>query len=121
MSEVQVPFEFGRRRQQAEPQPPKSYPAQIARTLALAHALQKRVDSGEFADYADMARALGFTRARICQFMDLLLLAPDIQEEILFLEVAPGGHSLTDRGLRRVVATSDWSDQRRRWAAARAH
>jgi hypothetical protein len=45
---------------------------------------------GEFADYADKARALGFTRARFTQIMDLLLFAADIQEEILHVEVVPG-------------------------------
>lgn len=58
-------------------------PPRIARHFALAHALQHRVDSGEFRDYADMALALGFTRAGVTQLMDLLLLAPDIQDEIL--------------------------------------
>jgi hypothetical protein len=32
-----------------------------------------------------VARQLGFTRARVTQLMDLLLLAPEVQEEILFL------------------------------------
>ncbi len=34
-----------------------------------------------------MARALGFTRARITQLVDLLLIAPAVLEEILFLEL----------------------------------
>lgn len=37
-----------------------------------------------------MARQLGFTRARVTQLMDLLLLAPEVKEEILFLELPPG-------------------------------
>ncbi len=69
----------------------------MARQLALAHALQRRVDAGEFADHASMARALGFTRARISQMMDLLLLAPVVQEEILFLEVPPGEQPISER------------------------
>lgn len=88
--------------------------------LALAHALQRRVDAGEFADYADMARALGFTRARITQLMDLLLLAPDIQHEILHLEVAPGAQPISERALREGVLRSlDWSEQRRAWEKLR--
>jgi hypothetical protein len=79
---------------------------------------QRRVDDGEFADYADMARALGFTRARITQLMDLLLLAPDIQDEILHLEVPPGAQPISERALRDGVLRSlDWVEQRRRWAA----
>jgi len=67
-----------------------------------------------------MARALGFTRARITQMMDVLLLAPDIQHEILHLEVAPGAQPISERALRESVLRSlDWSEQRRAWARAR--
>lgn len=94
----------------------RRYPARIARQLALSHALQRRVGSGEFADYASMARDLGFTRARVTQLMDLLLIAPDIQEEILFLEVPPGDQPISERWLRDTVLKSlDWGEQRRRW------
>jgi len=41
-------------------------------------------------DYADVARLGHVTRTRLSQVMDLLLLAPDIQEQILFMPaVAP--------------------------------
>lgn len=67
-----------------------------------------------------MARALGFTRARISQIMDLLLLAPDIQEEILFLEVPSAKQPICERALReRVLKSLDWAEQRARWARAR--
>jgi ParB-like chromosome segregation protein Spo0J len=105
----------------AAARPPRRYPARIARQLALAHALQRRVDDGEFADYADMARALGFTRARITQLMDLLLLAADIQDEILHLEVAPGAQPISERALREGVLRSlDWQEQRRLWEKLRS-
>lgn len=120
MTEVAVPFEprvRARAREAAEAAvAPRRYPARIARQLALAHALQRRIDAGEFADYAAMARALGFTRARISQIMDLLLLAPDIQAEILHLEVEPGAQPLSERALRRVLRSPVWEEQRREWA-----
>ncbi len=121
MTEITIPFEpraHARKRRAAEAaaRPPRRYPARIARQLALAHALQRRVDSGEFADYATMARALGFTRARVTQLMDLLLLAPDIQAEILFLDVPPGEQPISERRLRDTVLKSlDWREQQRRW------
>lgn len=115
-----VAFDTKSRKQAAAARPPRLYPARVARQLALAHALRRRVDAGEFADYADMARALGFTRARITQLMDLLLLAPDIQHEILHLEVAPGAQPISERALREGVLRSlDWNEQRRAWARAR--
>lgn len=106
-----------RQRTAAAAQIERRYPARIARQLALAHALQRRVDAGEFADYADMARALGFTRARITQIMDLLLLAPDIQEEILHLEIMPGAQPISERALRAGdLRNLNWNEQRRAWA-----
>ncbi len=122
MTEIVVAFEpkiraRARRAAETAARPPRRYPARVARQLALAHALQRRVDSGEFDDYATMARALGFTRARVTQLMDLLLLAPDIQAEILFLEVPPGEQPISERRLRDTVLKSlDWRDQRKRWA-----
>jgi hypothetical protein len=62
------------------------------------------VNAGEFLDYADMTRALGFTRARVTQMMDLLLLAPDIQEETLYLSVPAGTAGSARHHLRRVAA-----------------
>lgn len=122
MMEIAVAFEpkvraRARRAAEAAARPPRLYPARVARQLALAHALQRRVDSGEFSDYASMSRALGFTRARVTQLMDLLLLAPDIQAEILFLEVPPGEQPISERRLRDTVLKSlDWREQRKRWA-----
>jgi hypothetical protein len=123
MTEDLVAFGTKARKRAAAARAGRRYPARIARQLALAHALQRRVDAGEFADYADMARALGFTRARITQIMDLLLLAADIQEEILHLEVAPGAQPISERALRDGVLKSlDWVEQRKRWqAVARGH
>lgn len=43
-------------------------------------------------------RQLGFTRTRVNQLMDLLLLAPEVQKEILFLELPPGAQPGSERG-----------------------
>jgi hypothetical protein len=118
MSEILVPFE-------ARPAPAPTfaaesrplYPARVARQLALAHALQGRLAAGDFADRADMARALGFTRARVSQLLDLLLLAPDIQEEILFLECPAGRQPISEHDIRPIAQSTLWSDQRRAWRA----
>lgn len=120
MTEVVIAFKGGRawrkHKQGAKRAPTRRYPARIARQLALAHALRRRLERGEFADFADMARQLGFTRARVTQLMGLLLLAPEVQEEILFLELPPGAQPVSERGLREaVLGTIDWQEQRRRW------
>lgn len=125
MTEVVIAFKGGRawrEHHQAERRAPaRRYPARIARQLALAHALRRRLERGEFADFADMARQLGFTRARVTQLMDLLLLAAEVQEEILFLELPPGAQPVSERGLREaLLGTIDWQEQRRRWERLRA-
>ena len=43
------------------------------------------------------------------QIMKLLHLAPDIQEQILFL---PPIKSLNERNMRRIVSRIDWDEQR---------
>ena len=53
------------------------------------------------------------TRARLTQIMNLLQLAPDIQEEILFLPLTEWGRDLvTERDLRPIAALADWRWQK---------
>ena len=47
--------------------------------------------------------------------MNLLLLAPDIQEEVLSLEFAVGREPVTERSLRQVLVSLCWEDQRVVW------
>ena len=56
------------------------------------------------------------TPARITQIMNLTLLAPDIQEELLFLpKVASGRDPLVLRQLQPLAAERDWAKQRKCW------
>ncbi len=98
----------------------RTEPARIARLLALAHDLAARIEAGEYQDYADIARQHGFTRARLTQIMNLLLLAPDIQAEILALRAEPGREPVTERELRNVLKTLEWGQQRERWRVLRS-
>ncbi len=48
--------------------------------------------------------------------MNLLQLAPDIQEEILFLPVTERGRDVvTEKDLRTIVALADWERHRLKW------
>ncbi len=73
-----------------KPESPPRVP-RVARLLALAIRMEELVQSGEVADYAELARLGRVTRSRMSQIMSLLQLAPDIQEEILFLPAATKG------------------------------
>ncbi len=57
----------------------------IARFMALAIRFERLIHAVEVTDYAELARLGHVTRARITQIMNLRLLAPDIQEELLFM------------------------------------
>lgn len=92
-------------------------PANFAALLAFAHHVQRLIDAGRIADGAEVARLLHWTGARVSQVMNLLLLAPDIHEELLFLEA---GTRFTERALRPVVCYDDWRDQRRAWTTLKA-
>lgn len=74
--------------------------------LALAHRVEQLVEGGEVESYAAMAAALGITRARMTQVMDMLLLAPAVQERVLL-----GEAGVTARGLRRAVREAGWEAQ----------
>lgn len=101
----------------APPPTPVRRPARVAQALALAHRLQAAIERGEYRDRADLARQLGFTRARVTQLLDLLLLAPDIQERVLDLEAIDGVEPIAERALRGLVRHESWAEQRRAWSA----
>jgi hypothetical protein len=88
----------------------------VTRLVALAHRFHGYLQSGTATDYADLARLAGVTRARITQIMNLLHLAPDIQEALLELPRTVEGRDLyLETDLRPIAAVPDWSKQRRMW------
>jgi len=120
------PTRGGRKRVDSRAAPPP-VPAEsgriprISRLLGLAHRMQRLVDEGTVQDYSELARLGGVTTARMTQIMSLMLLAPDIQEEILFLpRVFEGRDPIHERAVGRLVRSADWRAQRREWVAMRA-
>lgn len=99
----------------AKPDPVRR-PANVAQQLALAHHLQAAINRGTIPDRAAVARKLGFTRARISQLLDLLMLAPDLQEAVLHLEAVDGAEPMAERTLRAVAHAGTWAEQRASWA-----
>ena len=89
----------------------------VARLMALAIRFEDLIRRGEVADYAELARLSYVTRARITQIMNLRLLAPDIQEELLHLPRVIGGcDPIHLRQLQPIVLVADWRKQRKLWA-----
>ena len=91
---------------------PDSFIPRIARLLALAIRLEGLVRDETVQNYAELAQLGRVTRARMTQIMKLLQLAPDLQEQLLFLPEVQG---LNERNLRAIVQQLDWSEQRRRF------
>jgi hypothetical protein len=63
----------------------------VARLMALALKFEAMVREGVVTDYAELARLGHVTRARLTQIMNLTVLAPDIQEALLFLPLVERG------------------------------
>lgn len=102
------------------PVEPGSVP-RVARLLALAHRFRDLVASGEVRDYADLARLGAVSRPRLTQIMNLLLLAPDIQEAVLDLpRTLYGKDPVSEVALRPIAAVPDWATQREMWRALKA-
>jgi hypothetical protein len=90
----------------------------ISRLMALAIRFEWLLARGEVRDYAELARVGHVTRARVTQIMNLLNLAPNIQEEILFLPPVESGHDpIKEWQVRPVAAEAAWARQRSRWRA----
>lgn len=94
---------------------PVRRPAKVARQLALAHHLQAAIERGLVADQATLARKLWLTRARVTQLFDLLMLAADLQEQVLALEAVDGAEPMAERTLRAVARAGTWAEQRAAW------
>jgi hypothetical protein len=90
----------------------------ITRLLALAHKLEEYLRTGQVKDQVELAALGRVTRARISQIMNLLNLAPSIQEEILFLPVTVSGRDPIHLALLQPIArTHNWNRQRELWAS----
>jgi len=121
----QVHFGRGQRsrkvlREGPEPQTPQPTPVgrvpRISKLMALAIRFDRLIREGEITDQAELARLGQVSRARLTQVMNLLLLAPDIQEEILFLpRTVTGRDQIRERHIRPITTVLDWRKQGKLW------
>jgi len=88
----------------------------IARLMALAIRFQQLIDDGVVENQSEIARRSHVTRARVTQIMNLLHLAPDIQEAVLNLPPTRSGRDpIREVHVKPIAAVVDWDEQRRRW------
>jgi hypothetical protein len=92
----------------------------VARLMALAIRFDGLVCTGAVKNYAELARLGQVSRARISQITALLCLAPDIQEDLLFLPASQSRRApILLCHLWHIPANPDWASQRRKWHALR--
>lgn len=114
----------GRKKIKAAPSPPPVPPRQVpagrvprvARLMALAIRFDRLLREGTVSDQSELARLTHVTQTRMTQIMNLLHLAPDIQEALLFLpRVVEGKDPVTEKLLRPIAAETCWRKQREMW------
>jgi hypothetical protein len=97
--------------------PPGRVP-RVARLLALALRCEQLIAAGVIANYAALAELGHVSRARVTQIMNLLWLAPEIQEALLFLPRTERGRDpIPLRQLQPLTRVADWKVQWTLWQA----
>lgn len=110
----------GRKRIAREPKPkpvvPQGRVPRVSKLLALAIHFQQLLDDRVVADQSDLARLSQVTQPRITQIMNLLMLSPEIQEEILQLpKVVEGKDPIHEKLLRPIAAEVCFRKQFELW------
>ena len=105
---VKYKMRFGKN--QAKAEKPKANrspaPSRAARMLALAYLVERLIESGTIKDYAEAARRIGVSRARMSQLVNLLNLSARNQEGILL-----GKLEVSERKLRGALCEVEWEKQ----------
>ena len=88
----------------------------VSRLMALALHFEGMLQNGDASDQSSLARTMQITQPRMTQIMNLLHLAPDIQEAILFLpRTIKGDDPIHEKMLRPLTAETNWRKQREMW------
>jgi len=88
----------------------------VSRLMALAIKLEGTVRAGRVRTYRSLAEAGHVSRARLSQILHLMDLAPDIQEQLLFLpKTLAGPDPVTEKALRQIARCVDWDSQRKQF------
>ena len=92
----------------------------VSKLMALAIRFDELIREGKVQDMSELARLAHVTQPRMTQIMNLLHLAPEIQEELMFLPcVVSGRDPIHEKTVRPICAEQDWREQREMWQALR--
>ncbi|MEX0642708.1 MAG: recombinase family protein [Pirellulales bacterium] len=105
-----------------EPPEPAGRVPRVSKLMALAIRFDQMLANGEVASMSELARIAHVTQPRMTQIMNLLHLAPDIQEELLNLPpVQAGEDPITERDLRPITKVRHWRSQYTSWTTLKKH
>lgn len=89
----------------------------ISRLMALAIRMDEMLRRGEAQDTLELAELGKVSQPRLTQILSLSLLAPEIQEALLYLPREMTGRSkIHERNLRPITRELCWEIQRQKWA-----
>ncbi|MCM8797286.1 MAG: hypothetical protein NC923_05360, partial [Candidatus Omnitrophica bacterium] len=88
----------------------------IRRNLILAYQLQKLIDEGKVTSPKQAAQWLNMIEVRVDQLMNMLLISPAIQEEIIYSENKKLS-LIPEYKLRFIANETDWQKQWQMWQA----
>lgn len=98
------------------PERPKGRLPRITRYMALAIYYEGLIREGHIHDYAEIATLGHVTRARVTQIMNLRLLAPDLQEQLLNVpRIEQGRDTICLRMFQTIALEPSWKNQREQW------
>jgi hypothetical protein len=103
------------REQCDDPELPGGLP-RITRLMALAIRCDELLRTGKVRDLEHLATIGNVSQPRISQILRLTMLAPDIQETLLFLpRLTEGKSEISEKSLRKITMLDDWNEQRKAW------
>ena len=89
--------------------------------MALAIRCDGLLRDGTVRDQTELAKLAHVTQPRMTQILNLLHLAPEIQEQLLFLpRVVSGKDPVHEKMLRPIAAEVEWGRQREMWDEIKA-
>ncbi len=112
-----VPVRPGVRRRE-EQSPSQGRTPRLSRLMALAIHFEGLVSNGAVRNYRELAEAGQVSRARLSQILQLTHLAPEIQEQLLFLPPTRKGFDrVLEKHVRSLARVIDWQKQKQLFRA----
>ena len=105
----------GKRKTDRNEEQPVGRVPRISKLMALAIRYDQMLNDGVVQSQTELAELLHVSQPRMTQIMNLLHLAPEIQEEILMQQETMSGQAITEHNLREIISSSSWNEQVMKW------